>query len=381
MARQPAGSPVLEALLEEYEYDGIETCAADGTCALACPLGIDTGKLVKELRAQRAHRPRASSAGAARWRGAGRRSSARRAAGLRAGDAARGRPRRRCGAPAGRAPRRSATSWSPSGRAMPRPAPARLPRDRRDGAAAVYLPACVNRIFGRARGDGGRRPGLPEALVAVSARAGHAGLDPGRRRRATAARRRGARRATPTAHARMANHTRRGALALERRRRAAGRDRRQLLHARPRRGGGTAARATITPSATRELRDPRLDRVGARAPAAEARADAQARLVAVHPTCSTRHLGLDARAARARRGARRRGRRPARRHLLRLRRRPRLAAPRAAARGDRRRRRPSSASRRFDAHLCSNRTCEIGLQQGTGRPTSPSSTLEELTRG
>ncbi len=23
--------------------------------------------------------------------------------------------------------------------------------------------------------------------------------------------------------------------------------------------------------------------------------------------------------------------------------------------------------RRFDAHLCSNRTCEIGLQQGTGR--------------
>ena len=31
-------------------------------------------------------------------------------------------------------------------------------------------------------------------------------------------------------------------------------------------------------------------------------------------------------------------------------------------------RRPSSASRSFDAHLCSNRTCEIGLQQGTGRP-------------
>ena len=26
------------------------------------------------------------------------------------------------------------------------------------------------------------------------------------------------------------------------------------------------------------------------------------------------------------------------------------------------------AGRDFDAHLCSNRTCEIGLQQGTGRP-------------
>ena len=28
----------------------IETCAADGSCAAACPVAIDTGKLVKELR-------------------------------------------------------------------------------------------------------------------------------------------------------------------------------------------------------------------------------------------------------------------------------------------------------------------------------------------
>ncbi|MGH2951935.1 MAG: FAD-binding and (Fe-S)-binding domain-containing protein, partial [Solirubrobacterales bacterium] len=58
MARQPAGSPVLAALLAEYEYDGLETCAADGTCALACPLGIDTGSLVKRFRA-RQHSERA----------------------------------------------------------------------------------------------------------------------------------------------------------------------------------------------------------------------------------------------------------------------------------------------------------------------------------
>ena len=44
MARQPAGSPVQRALLEEYAYDGVETCAADGSCQLACPLGIDTGR-------------------------------------------------------------------------------------------------------------------------------------------------------------------------------------------------------------------------------------------------------------------------------------------------------------------------------------------------
>src|SRR3954464_2299760 len=50
MARQPAGSPVQRALLEQYEYDGIQTCAADGTCQIACPLGIDTGKLIKGFR-------------------------------------------------------------------------------------------------------------------------------------------------------------------------------------------------------------------------------------------------------------------------------------------------------------------------------------------
>ena len=28
----------------------LETCAADGSCQMVCPVGIDTGKLVKELR-------------------------------------------------------------------------------------------------------------------------------------------------------------------------------------------------------------------------------------------------------------------------------------------------------------------------------------------
>ena len=39
------------------------------------------------------------------------------------------------------------------------------------------------------------------------------------------------------------------------------------------------------------------------------------------------------------------------------------------------------AGRRFDAHVCSNRTCEIGLQQATGGAyASFVYTLEELTR-
>ncbi len=44
----------LAALLDDYNYQGQETCATDGLCALACPVDIDTGKLIKELRAEQA---------------------------------------------------------------------------------------------------------------------------------------------------------------------------------------------------------------------------------------------------------------------------------------------------------------------------------------
>ena len=36
-----------------YQYSGIETCATDGLCATSCPVGIDTGKLIKKLRHNR----------------------------------------------------------------------------------------------------------------------------------------------------------------------------------------------------------------------------------------------------------------------------------------------------------------------------------------
>jgi D-lactate dehydrogenase len=164
MARQPAGSPVLAALLEQYEYDGLETCAADGTCMLHCPVSIDTGKLVKGLRA-REHTPRAERVAVAvakRWASVER--GAR--AGLRVG-------RGFGAAPLSRAARRAVSrelvpEWPAN---MPPPAPSRLPATSREGAAAVYVPACINRMFGRPRGSGDG-PTLPEALVAVSARAG-----------------------------------------------------------------------------------------------------------------------------------------------------------------------------------------------------------------
>src|ERR1700734_1720221 len=51
MARQSPESPMLAQLQEQYQYDGIETCAGDGTCAIPCPIGINTGALIREFRA------------------------------------------------------------------------------------------------------------------------------------------------------------------------------------------------------------------------------------------------------------------------------------------------------------------------------------------
>ncbi|MDP3913324.1 MAG: FAD-binding and (Fe-S)-binding domain-containing protein [Bacteroidota bacterium] len=40
------------SLVNQFNYAGDETCATDGLCAISCPVKIDTGKLVKELRFQ-----------------------------------------------------------------------------------------------------------------------------------------------------------------------------------------------------------------------------------------------------------------------------------------------------------------------------------------
>ena len=41
-------------LQQEYEYDAIDTCAVDGMCQTACPVLINTGDLMKRLRADNA---------------------------------------------------------------------------------------------------------------------------------------------------------------------------------------------------------------------------------------------------------------------------------------------------------------------------------------
>ena len=45
-------SPELASVMEDFTYAGIDTCAADGLCATACPVNINTGEFVKHLRAE-----------------------------------------------------------------------------------------------------------------------------------------------------------------------------------------------------------------------------------------------------------------------------------------------------------------------------------------
>lgn len=43
---------IAASMVKAYQYSGNETCATDGLCATACPVKIDTGKLIKMLRSE-----------------------------------------------------------------------------------------------------------------------------------------------------------------------------------------------------------------------------------------------------------------------------------------------------------------------------------------
>jgi D-lactate dehydrogenase len=170
MTRQKADSAMLAQLQREYQYDGIETCAGDGTCAIPCPIGINTGALIKEFRAR--ENSAAADAVALRlaknWKAVERlsRVSLR---GAHAISALFGvKPLTALAAAA-----RSVVSPDLMP-AVPGPMPraaSGLPKTDRNGAAAVYFCACINRMFGRdPAGPAG--PSLAETFVTLSRRAG-----------------------------------------------------------------------------------------------------------------------------------------------------------------------------------------------------------------
>jgi len=163
--------PALRRSLEEaFAYMALDTCATDGLCATACPVSIDTGALVKRLR-RAAHPPRAQAMALAVARHLGRVEPLVRL-GLRSGHLLQSLFGARAVAAATRLVRAAAGTATHQWRAgMPLAAKARLPRTRREGACAIYFPACLSRMIGHLPGEP-RDFSLPEVLVTLAERAG-----------------------------------------------------------------------------------------------------------------------------------------------------------------------------------------------------------------
>ncbi|MFE7140810.1 FAD-binding and (Fe-S)-binding domain-containing protein [Streptomyces sp. NPDC057644] len=173
MMRQTDGSPVEAGLLDAYGYDAVDTCAGDSTCKLACPVGIDTGAMMKGFRHRR-HTPREeriAALTAKNFRAVEASARLAVAAADTVGDRVGDGPLQAVTRLARKAVRPDLVpEWLPQ---IPGAAARRLPPTSRVGASAVYYPACVNRIFAGPDGDdSGPGLSLAEAVVAVSGRAG-----------------------------------------------------------------------------------------------------------------------------------------------------------------------------------------------------------------
>ena len=159
---------LLASLQEAFPYMALETCAADGLCATACPVGIDTGQLTKRFR-RASHSRRAQKLALSVARNFASVEPVMRLA-LRAGHTVQAL----FGASAmpfiTRALKTFGSShlWSPE---MPKAAKAPLPSTNLEGAAAIYFPACISRMMGHLPGEP-TELSLVEALVKLADRAG-----------------------------------------------------------------------------------------------------------------------------------------------------------------------------------------------------------------
>uniref|UniRef100_A0A061R4J9 D-lactate dehydrogenase (cytochrome) n=3 Tax=Tetraselmis sp. GSL018 TaxID=582737 RepID=A0A061R4J9_9CHLO len=163
-----------------YDYDGNATCAADGMCQEKCPVKINTGELIKAIRAEEMSEQKTASSIAM--------SLAKHFSGitrvvppfLNMVDFAHGllgpKPLELISGALNKASGRMIPVWSPY---MPKGSPrlseplppvdhgpSRIPRK------VVYLPACVTRMMGPARGDDITKS-VPDTLLSLFSKAGY----------------------------------------------------------------------------------------------------------------------------------------------------------------------------------------------------------------
>lgn len=171
-----AAAALREQLEAGFERAGLQTCVGDGSCAAACPVEIDTGALVKGLKAAR-HPAWAQALAGLTARHFALTASAARAA-LSAAALLRAVPGgARLLEAAGEALHGLAPALVPElppALALPRPAPP-LSRRRvatRSGREAVYFPTCLTRVIGALPGEPARS--LSETVLEALEAAGWA---------------------------------------------------------------------------------------------------------------------------------------------------------------------------------------------------------------
>jgi D-lactate dehydrogenase len=157
------------ALDKQFPYMALETCAADGLCATACPVSIDTGSLVKRFRRIR-HTEEEHNVSVHIAKDFGRTELALRW-GLRLGHLAQSILGTKAMVGITRLLRKRMGDVVPLWiNDVPLAAPS-VPRTKREGAVAVYFPSCISRTMGRLPLEEKDRS-LMEVMVTVAERAG-----------------------------------------------------------------------------------------------------------------------------------------------------------------------------------------------------------------
>lgn len=154
LQRTGENAPRLHQFLRSYDYDGLDTCAACGLCATACPVGINTGDLTRLLR----HHRNSHLEGRARWIGEHFAGVSRT---LKSGLAIADSMHALIGSTAVGALSRGLRKLSGGRlpqwhRYMPKPArtaPQSTVPCETDAPCVVYFPSCGSRTLGPARGD------------------------------------------------------------------------------------------------------------------------------------------------------------------------------------------------------------------------------------
>jgi D-lactate dehydrogenase len=354
VAREAGDTALLAELERDYEYAGIDTCAADGMCQTACPVLINTGDLVKRLRAEQAGplAQRGWAVAAKHWAGTTRAA----ATALTAADAL---------------PDRLVAGVTALGRRVvdPEVLPAWSPELPRGGrprsdtarphADAVLFASCTGTMFGPTGGDSSEH-GAAAAFERLCARAGvaltrPAGLaslccgTPWRSKGLTAGYAEMARRVLPA----LWEATRGGELPVI---------------------GDASSCTEGLRHLVEEAADPRYRAIRVVDAVAFTAEHLLGRLtitpldsLALHPTCSAVRMGLDGPLRAVAAAVARTVTVPATwgccgfagdRGLLHPELTAAATAPQAA----------ELAGRSFDAHASCNRTCELGMTRATGRP-------------